>query len=83
MFIEDQTNGQVIRSFKVHAKIVYGQEANSATDVPFKLVSNGMSIGYKKIDRFDKAISGTEVLVNTTYVDTQNGDSFRFISVID
>ena len=70
LWMEDQINGQVIRSYQVHTQIVDSQDADSATDIPFKLVSNRTSMGHKKIDIFDKAISVTEVLVNTTYVDT-------------
>jgi alpha-L-fucosidase len=69
VLMEDQTNGQVIRSYQVHAKIADNMNANAA-DIPFKLVSNGTSIGHKKIDIFDRAISATEILVKTTFVDT-------------
>lgn len=69
VLMEDQTNGQVIRSYQVHAKIVDAQEANGTLNVPWTLVSNGTSVGHKKIDLFDKAITVTEVLVNSTYVD--------------
>jgi alpha-L-fucosidase len=69
VLMEDQTNGQVIRSYQVHAKIVDAEEANGTLNVPWTLVSNGTSVGHKKIDLFDKAITVTEVLVNSTYVD--------------
>lgn len=69
VLMEDQTNGQVIRSYQVHAKIVDAQEANGTLNVPWTLVSNGTSVGHKKIDLFDKAFTVTEVLVNSTYVD--------------
>ncbi|KXG51082.1 Glycoside hydrolase, family 29 [Penicillium griseofulvum] len=69
VLMEDQTNGQVIRSYQVHAKIADNTNADAA-DIPFKLVSNGTSIGHKKIDIFDKPISATEILVKTTFVDT-------------
>ncbi|KAJ5174046.1 Glycoside hydrolase family 29 [Penicillium coprophilum] len=69
VLMEDQTNGQVIRSYQVHAKILENQDANSAADVTFKLLSNGTSIGHKKIDIFDKAVLATEILVKTKYVD--------------
>ncbi|OBT73548.1 hypothetical protein VF21_07195 [Pseudogymnoascus sp. 05NY08] len=69
VIMEDQTNGQVIRSYQVHAKIVDAEEANGTLDVPWTLVSNGTSVGHKKIDLFEKAITVTEVLVNSTYVD--------------
>lgn len=59
--MEDQTNGQVIRSYSVYAKI-----GGSAT---WTLVSKGTSVGHKKIDIFDAAVSVTEVMVNSTFVD--------------
>jgi hypothetical protein len=76
--MEDQTNGQVIRSYQVHAKIVDAQDANGTLAVPWSLVSNGTSIGHKKIDIFNKAITVTGVMVNTTYVDTPR---WRSVSV--
>ncbi|OBT50775.1 hypothetical protein VE04_08343 [Pseudogymnoascus sp. 24MN13] len=69
VLMEDHTNGQVIRSYQVHAKIVDAEEANDTVNVPWTLVSNGTSVGHKKIDFFDKAITVTDVLVNSTYVD--------------
>jgi alpha-L-fucosidase len=78
VLMEDQTNGQVIRSYQVHAKIVDAQDANGTLAVPSSLVSNGTSIGHKKIDIFNKAITVTEVMVNTTYVDTPR---WRSVSV--
>ncbi|KAJ5972570.1 Glycoside hydrolase family 29 [Penicillium vulpinum] len=70
VLMEDQSNGQVIRSYQVYAKIADSQDVSDITDTPFKLVSNGTSIGHKKIDIFDNTVSVTEVLVKTTYVDT-------------
>lgn len=67
--MEDQTNGQVIRSYKVYAKIVDIGGVNGTLDVPWTLVSNGTSIGHKKIDIFEKPVTVVEVLVNSTYVD--------------
>ncbi|KAJ5794327.1 Glycoside hydrolase family 29 [Penicillium paradoxum] len=63
VMMEDQTNGQVIRSYEVHAKIEGGNGE-------FQLVSNGTSIGHKKIDIFDKSVKATEVSIKTKYVDT-------------
>lgn len=68
VLMEDQTNGQVVRSYQVHAKIVDGQTA--VANLPWILVSNGTSIGHKKIDIFGKAINVAEVKVNSTHVDT-------------
>ncbi|KAK5788652.1 hypothetical protein VI817_009610 [Penicillium citrinum] len=78
VLMEDQTNGQVIRSYQVQAKIVDSQNANGTLAVPFTRVSNGTSIGHKKIDIFEKAITVTELLVKTTYVDTPK---WRSVSV--
>jgi alpha-L-fucosidase len=69
VLMEDQTNGQVIRSYQAHAKIVDTEEANGTLNVPWTLVSNGTSVGHKKIGLFDEAITVTQVLVNSTYVD--------------
>lgn len=69
--MEDQTNGQVIRAYEVYAKIVDAEEMNGTLDVPWTLVSAGSSVGHKRIDLFDQAITVTEVAVNATkYVDT-------------
>jgi alpha-L-fucosidase len=69
VLMEDQTDGQVIRSYNVHAKIIDAQEANGTLTVPWTLVSNGTSIVHKKIDLFDQAITVTEIMVNSTYAD--------------
>lgn len=69
--MEDQTNGQVIRSYEVFAKIVDAAEMNGTLDVPWTLVSSGSSVGHKRIDLFDTAMTVTDVLVNATkFVDT-------------
>jgi len=78
VLMEDQTDGQVVRSYQVQAKIVDSQNANGTLAVPFTRVSNGTSIGHKKIDIFEKAITVTELLVKTTYVDTPK---WRSVSV--
>jgi len=78
VLMEDQTNGQVIRSYQVYAKIVDAQEANGTLTVPWSLVSNGTSVGHKKIDLFETAITVTEVIVNSTYVDAP---AWRSVSV--
>lgn len=71
--MEDQTAGQVIRSYEVYAKVVDAEELNGTLDVPWTLVSTGNSVGHKRIDLFDKAITVTDVVVNATkYVDTPN-----------
>lgn len=69
--MEDQTNGQVIRSYEVYAKVVDAEEMDGTWEVPWTLVSSGSSIGHKRIDLFNRAITVTDVLVNATkYVDT-------------
>lgn len=61
--MEDQTNGQVIRSYHVYGKTEGGNGE-------WTLLSNGTSVGHKKIDIFGKAVLVTEIKVNSTYVDT-------------
>ena len=78
MLMEDQKNGQVIRSYQVWAKVIDNGISDGTLDVPWTLVSNGTSIGHKRIDLFDEAITVTEVLVNTTFVDTPQ---WRSVSV--
>lgn len=71
VMMEDQTDGQVIRSYEVYAKIVDAEEMNGTLDVPWTLVSNGSSVGHKRIDLFATAITVTDIFVNATkYVDT-------------
>jgi alpha-L-fucosidase len=67
VLMEDQTNGQVIRSYEVYAKIADTRISNA--HVPYILISSGASVGHKKIDLFNKTISVSEILVNSTYVD--------------
>lgn len=69
MLMEDQTNGQVIRSYQVFAKIIDDGVTDGTLDVPWTEIANGTSIGHKRIDIFD-AVTVTEVMVNTTFVDT-------------
>lgn len=70
VLMEDQTNGQVIRSYEVYAKVVDSEEMNGTLDVPWTLVSSGSSIGHKRIDLFEEAITVTDIVVNATkYVD--------------
>lgn len=76
VLMEDQTNGQVIRSYQVYAKIADSQTSNAR--LPYTLISNGTSVGHKKIDLFNETMSVTEVLVNSTYVDTPK---WRSVSV--
>ncbi|KAF3766425.1 family 29 glycoside hydrolase [Cryphonectria parasitica EP155] len=79
VMMEDQTVGQVIRSYEVWAKIVDAEEMNGTLNVPWTLVSNGSSIGHKRIDLFDKAITVTDVTVNATkFVDTPKWRSVSF-----
>ncbi|KAI3396519.1 hypothetical protein diail_12139, partial [Diaporthe ilicicola] len=66
VIMEDQTDGQVIRAYEVYAKIVDSEEMNGTLNVPWSLVSNGSSVGHKRIDLFEKPLTVTEVLVNAT-----------------
>ena len=61
--MEDQTDGQVIRSYNVYARL-------AGASNQWQLLSQGKSIGHKRIDLLDKKYSITELMVNTTYVDT-------------
>ncbi|KAE8450583.1 hypothetical protein EG329_005927 [Mollisiaceae sp. DMI_Dod_QoI] len=69
MLMEDQTKGQVIRSYQVWAKIIDDGVSDGTLDVPWTMISNGTSIGHKKIDIFEKPVTVTDVRVNTTFVD--------------
>ncbi|KAJ6436849.1 glycoside hydrolase family 29 protein [Purpureocillium lavendulum] len=74
VLMEDQRDGQVIRSYQVQAKIVSGVDAGN-----WSLVSKGTSIGHKKIDIFEKGvINVTEVMISPTFVDTPK---WRSVSV--
>lgn len=66
VLMEDQTNGQVIREYKVHGKVVDASGANGTLDVPWTMLSQGTSIGHKKIDLFDDAVTVTELKVTAT-----------------
>jgi alpha-L-fucosidase len=80
MLMEDQTNGQVIRSYEVFAKVVDIDDGatDGTLDVPWTKMGNGTSIGHKRIDMFDRAVTVTGILVNTTFVDTPQ---WRSVSV--
>ena len=70
VLMEDQMNGQVIRKYEVHGKVVDAQGERGTLEVPWSLLSNGTSIGHKKIDLFDRAVTVTDVRVRATkYVD--------------
>lgn len=72
VLMEDQTEGQVIRTYQVWGKT--GTEKNA----DWALLSNGTSVGHKKIDLFGKTISVSEVKVNSTFVDVPK---WRSVSV--
>lgn len=63
--MEDQSNGQVIRSYQVNAKVV----DKNGWKGKWTVVSQGKSVGHKKIDLFKSPVEVTEVFINTTYVD--------------
>ncbi|ATY67468.1 glycoside hydrolase family 29 [Cordyceps militaris] len=62
VLMEDQTDGQVIRTYRV-----WGRQSTGAD---WGLLSKGTSVGHKKIDLFPKMVTVTEVMVNSTFVDT-------------
>ena len=66
VLMEDQTNGQVIREYYVYAKVVDATGAMGTLEVPFMIISNGTSVGHKKIDIFEEAVTVTEVVVKAT-----------------
>ena len=61
VLMEDQTDGQVIRSYGVYGRTDEGSE--------WKQLSGGKSVGHKKIDLFDDRVVVRQILVNTTSVD--------------
>ncbi|KAJ6436410.1 transposase-like protein [Purpureocillium lavendulum] len=74
VLMEDQRDGQVIRSYQVQAKMVSGVDAGN-----WSLVSKGTSIGHKKIDIFEKGvINVTEVMIMDTAPAIEFGE-FHFI----
>ncbi|OAQ58196.1 glycoside hydrolase family 29 protein [Pochonia chlamydosporia 170] len=79
VLMEDQRDGQVIRSYQVQAKVVSAGDSGDLSTVPWSLVSNGTSIGHKKIDIFEKGvINVTGVMISPTFVDTPK---WRSVSV--
>lgn len=81
VLMEDQTDGQVIRSYEVEGKVTGsgggGNSTASDTD-SWTLLSKGTSIGHKKIDVFDEAADVSEVKISTTFADTPK---WRSVSV--
>lgn len=78
VLMEDQTEGQVIRSYEVHGKGSGSGEGLNATAPDassWTLLSEGTSVGHKKIDLFDGAVSVSEVKVSTTFADTPKWQS--------
>jgi len=67
---EDQSNGQVIRSFSLFAKILPEPSAKIPSELPWTPLSSGKSVGNKRIVLLPKAITITTISVNTTFVDT-------------
>ncbi|RJE17814.1 hypothetical protein PHISCL_09851 [Aspergillus sclerotialis] len=68
--MEDQSDGQVIRSFGVYGK--------NEDESEMKKLASGSSIGHKRILIFDEPVSVSEVMVNTTFVDVPK---WRSVSV--
>lgn len=80
VLMEDQTDGQVIRSYEVEGKVTGGDGGNSTAPPAdsWTLLSKGTSIGHKKIDLFDKVVEVSEVKIRTTSADTPK---WRSVSV--
>ena len=81
VLMEDQTEGEVIRSYEVQGKVSGGEDGGNATAADadsWILLSKGTSVGHKKIDRFNKAVEVSEVKVSTTFADTPK---WRSVSV--
>lgn len=66
VLMEDQTDGQVIREYEVYARVIDSEEMNGTLDVPWSLVSRGTSVGHKRIDLFEMAITVDKLIVNAT-----------------
>lgn len=81
VLMEDQTDGQVIRSYEVEGKVTGGGSGGNSTASDtdsWTLLSKGTSIGHKKIDVFDGAADVSEVKISTTFADTPK---WRSVSV--
>lgn len=59
--MEDQSDGQVVRSYTVHGRMSRAEE--------WRVLSKGTSVGHKKIDLFGEDVAVLEIMVNSTYVD--------------
>jgi len=62
VLMEDQSDGQVVRSYTVHGRMSRAEE--------WRVLSKGTSVGHKKIDLFGEDVAVLEIMVNSTYVDT-------------
>ncbi|MBE3042303.1 hypothetical protein IMZ48_06930 [Candidatus Bathyarchaeota archaeon] len=81
VLMEDQSGGQVIRSYEVHGKVASGGEGWNVTALDvysYTLLSGGTSVGYRKIDLFEEAVKVSKLRVNTTFADTPR---WRSVSV--
>ena len=76
--MEDQTNGQVIRSYGVYAKIIDMDGISNDRNADGTLVSSGKSIGHKRIDLFSCPNTVTDVKTNSAFVDVPK---FRSVNV--
>lgn len=74
VLMEDQSEGQVIRSFNVSGRVVEtdGKEAE------VRMLAKGTSVGHKRIALFEEPVSVTEIVVKTTFVDVPK---WRSVSV--
>lgn len=78
VLMEDQTDGQVIRSYEVEGKVACGGNTTAPDADSWVLLSEGTSIGHKKIDIFDETAKVSEVRITTTFADTPK---WRSVSV--
>ena len=66
VLMEDQTQGQVIRGYTVYGQLTGNYSAAGAVAAGWQLLSRGSSVGHKKIDVFQQAVTVTRVAVNVT-----------------
>lgn len=78
VLMEDQSDGQVIRSFNVSGRVVGTDNKNGDGDGEVKILAKGRSIGHKRIAIFEEPVSVTEIVVRTSFVDVPR---WRSVSV--
>lgn len=76
VLMEDQSEGQVIRSFNVTGRVVETDAKDGDGEV--RVLAKGTSVGHKRIALFEEPVSVTEIVVSTTFVDVPR---WRSVSV--